>query len=72
MSGLVGPLGCVTFFLLSTLINRYLIAQVSRYVYAQERCEGNFRFQHLRVRNHAESIAFLRWVHLYHWQFIFC
>lgn len=62
VSGLVGPVGCVTFFLLSTLINKWLITQVSRLVYAQERCEGDFRFQHLRIRNNAESIALLRLV----------
>ena len=60
VNGLVGPVGCIVFFLLSTLMNKFLVQHVSRYVYEQERCEGDFRFQHLRIRNYAESIAFLR------------
>ena len=59
LNGLVGPLGCLAFFLISTLINRFLIANVSFYVYAQERREGDFRYQHMRIRGGAESIAFL-------------
>ncbi|KAJ6219596.1 hypothetical protein RDWZM_005408 [Blomia tropicalis] len=59
VNGLVGPVGCIVFFLLSTLMNKFLVQHVSRYVYEQERCEGDFRFQHLRIRNYAESIAFL-------------
>lgn len=58
-SGFVGPLSCVIFFLVSSLLNHFLISNVSFYVYAQEKAEGDFRFQHLRVRNNAEAIAFL-------------
>lgn len=59
LNGFVGPLGCLVFFLISTFANKYLISSVSRRVYAQERCEGDYRFQHTRIRNHAEAIAFL-------------
>lgn len=58
-SGFVGPVSCVVFFLISSLLNHFLISKVSFYVYAQEKAEGDFRFQHLRVRNNAEAIAFL-------------
>ena len=57
--GWVGPLGCLIFFLVSTLFNRHLISLVLRWVYLQQKCEGDFRYQHLHVRKSAESIAFL-------------
>lgn len=56
----IGPLSCLILFVIFSLINYFLIQIVSRYVYAQQKSEGDFRFQHLRVRNQSESIAFIR------------
>ena len=39
-------------------MNKFLIDAVSVRVYAQERAEGDFRYQHIRVRTNAEPIAF--------------
>ncbi len=57
--GYIGPTGCVAFFVISTIINKSLMSPIVNLVYSQEKCEGNFRYQHLHVRNNAESIAFL-------------
>ncbi|KAJ6221875.1 hypothetical protein RDWZM_000420 [Blomia tropicalis] len=59
LNGFVGPIGCLVFFLISTLINRFLILNVSKWVYKQEQCEGDFRAQHFHIRHKAEAIAFL-------------
>ncbi|CAG2110509.1 unnamed protein product [Medioppia subpectinata] len=58
--GYIGPLGCLIFFLCSTAINKGLISLVLHFVYLQQRAEGDYRFQHTRVRNEAESIAIQR------------
>ena len=57
--GYIGPLGCLLFFIISTLLNKSLISSVLQWVYLQQKYEGNFRFEHIHVRNEAESIAFL-------------
>lgn len=57
--GYVGPLGCLIFFLFSTGINKSLISLVLKWIYQQQRSEGDFRYEHLHVRDNAESIAFL-------------
>lgn len=56
----LGPFFCLVLFFIFSFINIHLIEFVSRYVYAQQKSEGDFRFQHLRVRNQSESIAFIR------------
>lgn len=60
VTGALGPLACVIFFVISTVINRFLVKNIATKIYEQEKCEGDFRSQHYRVRNNAESIAFLR------------
>lgn len=60
ISSFVGPVGCAIFFILATFISKFLIVNVSKYIYAQEMAEGDFRYQHTRIRNNAESIALLR------------
>lgn len=58
--GILGPIGCFVFFLLSTVINRILMKSIVSLVYQQEKMEGNFRFHHMTVRSNAESIAMTR------------
>ena len=60
VTGFLGPLTCVIFFVISSTINRFLVKKIAQKVYQQEQCEGDFRSQHFRVKNHAEAIAFLR------------
>nr|XP_046913246.1 lysosomal cobalamin transporter ABCD4-like [Dermatophagoides farinae]XP_046913247.1 lysosomal cobalamin transporter ABCD4-like [Dermatophagoides farinae] len=58
-TGWLGPISCLMLFVIGSGINLFLINRVSHYVYQQERREGDFRFQHVRIRNNAESIAFI-------------
>ncbi|XP_054168656.1 lysosomal cobalamin transporter ABCD4-like [Oppia nitens] len=55
--GYIGPLGCFIFFIVTTVLNKSLISMVSNKVYLQQQSEGNYRFQHIHVRNNCESIA---------------
>ncbi|CAG5116572.1 unnamed protein product, partial [Candidula unifasciata] len=54
----LGPVSTVTFFIIFTVINKLLMSPVAKYVYLQEKMEGNFRFQHMQIRVNAESAAF--------------
>lgn len=61
--GYVGPSGvlmALTFFILGAFIQRPLMNRIAHYVYNQERLEGDFRAQHMRVRAKSESIAIMR------------
>lgn len=59
-TGPVGPISCLVLFVIGTSMNYFVIKQISLLVYQQERYEGDFRFQHLRIRNNAEAIVFMR------------
>ncbi|XP_064600935.1 lysosomal cobalamin transporter ABCD4-like [Liolophura sinensis] len=59
-TGYIGPVSVVCFFLVATVINKFLMSPVVNYVYKQERMEGNFRFKHMQMRTHSESVAFYR------------
>ncbi|KAL8585399.1 hypothetical protein ACOMHN_063177 [Nucella lapillus] len=57
-TGAIGPVSVVIFFLVFTVINKFLMTPVVHYVYLQERREGDFRFKHMQMRVCAESAAF--------------
>ncbi|GAB6024536.1 ATP-binding cassette sub- D member 4 [Chamberlinius hualienensis] len=59
VSGYIGPVGVLAFFIIGTVINKLLMTPVVRFVVKQEKFEGDFRFNHMRVRSNAESLAFL-------------
>jgi ABC-type uncharacterized transport system fused permease/ATPase subunit len=46
------------YFLVWTGINKIFISAVSRTIFKQNICEGNFRFLHTQIRTYNESIAF--------------
>ncbi len=46
------------FFVVSSVLNRFLISPVSRAAAEHERREGDFRFRHLAARTEAEGIGF--------------
>ena len=49
----------LAFFLLGTVINRFLASGLVRLYFQHERLEGHLRFLHVHVRTHAEAVAFL-------------
>ena len=59
VSGYLGPVSILAYFLLSTLLARFLSPPLSRAIYAKEREEGLFRQLHQHTLLHHESIAFL-------------
>ena len=60
VTGYMGPLFVVIFFMVSTIVNKFLMSPVASLVYQQERLEGDFRFKHMQVRSNAEPAAFFR------------
>lgn len=58
-TGWIGPVSTVVFFVVFTVLNKFLLAPVVPRVYQQEKQEGRFRHAHARVKDHTESIAFL-------------
>lgn len=57
--GWVGPVGSFVFFLVCTLVNKFIMSPIVGLIYDQERREGDFRFQHMHIRSEAESIALI-------------
>lgn len=51
------PLLVLGYWLIAFCLNKLLMNPSVAAVFRQEQLEGNFRFQHLRVRTYAESIA---------------
>ncbi|XP_065833740.1 lysosomal cobalamin transporter ABCD4-like isoform X2 [Oscarella lobularis] len=58
--GYYGPALVYTYFGFGAVINRLIMTPIVRLVFGQEKLEGNFRFQHVQFRNHAETVAFYR------------
>ncbi|KAG1693332.1 ATP-binding cassette sub-family D member 4 [Nymphon striatum] len=56
--GYEGLLAAYVFFFISGCINVVFMSPIVKATARQERCEGDFRFQHMHLRIHAESIAF--------------
>eukprot|EP01114_Cavostelium_apophysatum_P024712 TRINITY_DN976_c0_g1_i2.p1 TRINITY_DN976_c0_g1~~TRINITY_DN976_c0_g1_i2.p1 ORF type:complete len:603 (-),score=109.23 TRINITY_DN976_c0_g1_i2:19-1827(-) len=55
--GWYAPLIVLGYFLLGYIINKFIMSPIVKLVFNQEQLEGNFRFDHVRVRTCAESIA---------------
>ncbi|XP_065919594.1 lysosomal cobalamin transporter ABCD4-like [Dysidea avara] len=58
--GYESPLLIFGFFLISTVLNKFLISPIASLVFKQEAKEGDFRFHHVQVRNKSESLALYR------------
>ena len=57
--GWTAPLSLLAFFILSCLITRAIIPPIARLVFVKEKREGDFRYLHVRLVDHAESISLL-------------
>jgi len=57
-AGWLGPTAMFIYFIVSTIINKLLMAPVVNLTAKLEQKEGDFRFKHMEVRSHAESLAF--------------
>ncbi|XP_076043148.1 lysosomal cobalamin transporter ABCD4-like isoform X2 [Oratosquilla oratoria] len=57
-TGWIGPTAIVLFFFVGTSINKFVMSPIVKYVMQQEEREGDFRFKHMQVRVHSESVAF--------------
>jgi len=56
----IGPVSIYLYFIGGTILNKFLMNPVVKYEIKQQVKEGDFRYQHLQVRNNAESMAFFR------------
>ncbi|WKY07301.1 hypothetical protein Q1695_007047 [Nippostrongylus brasiliensis] len=56
-----GPFGCsivYLYFIIGAIANRVLISPLTKWTARVEKCEGDFRYKHVSVRNNAEESAF--------------
>ena len=63
VTGWLGPVSCIIFFVLGSLINQLTLPFVVRESRKVEKCEGDYRWKHAKIREHAESIAMMRGSH---------
>lgn len=59
---LFGPLPptlCFLYFMLGAALTHWQAKKIVPLVYQQERCEGDFRAAHVRLRSNADSVVFL-------------
>ncbi|KAJ3338582.1 ATP-binding cassette sub- D member 4 [Gonapodya sp. JEL0774] len=59
VSGLIGPTAIYSYFIVSSVAVRYLLAPLVPLIYRKQQLEGDYRFLHTHVRTNAESIAVL-------------
>ncbi|GMS95621.1 hypothetical protein PENTCL1PPCAC_17796, partial [Pristionchus entomophagus] len=58
-----GPFGVgiiYGYFIVGTVISRLLLSPITKWAARMERAEGDFRYKHVSIRDHAEEIAFYR------------
>ena len=60
MMGWMGPVAIYSYFIIGSIINKFLMSRVSEIVWKQEKLEGSFRFGHARLRSNSEQIALYR------------
>ncbi|KXS09166.1 hypothetical protein M427DRAFT_64704 [Gonapodya prolifera JEL478] len=59
VSGIVGPVAIYSYFIISSLATRYLLAPLVPLIFRKQQLEGDYRFLHTHVRTNAEPIAVL-------------
>ncbi|VDK29777.1 unnamed protein product [Dibothriocephalus latus] len=59
-AGWLGPVSILVFFIVFSIINRFIVPWVARSVFERERQEGYFRFLHAHLRLQSEQAAFSR------------
>ncbi|XP_018021421.1 lysosomal cobalamin transporter ABCD4 isoform X1 [Hyalella azteca] len=57
-TGWLGPTMILIFFLLSSVVNRFVMDPIVPRVVQAEKCEGDLRFKHMQIRAGSESVAF--------------
>uniref|UniRef100_A0A1I7XPJ8 ATP-binding cassette sub-family D member 4 n=1 Tax=Heterorhabditis bacteriophora TaxID=37862 RepID=A0A1I7XPJ8_HETBA len=57
-SGWLGPFAIYVYFVVVTVVNKFLLSPIVGLVNEQEKREGDFRQRHMEVRSNIESIAF--------------
>uniref|UniRef100_A0A0K0EFB9 ABC transporter domain-containing protein n=1 Tax=Strongyloides stercoralis TaxID=6248 RepID=A0A0K0EFB9_STRER len=48
------------YFVIGTIVNRFLISPLSKWTSRVEKCEGNFRYKEVSIRDNCEQIALYR------------
>ncbi|XP_002739244.1 lysosomal cobalamin transporter ABCD4-like [Saccoglossus kowalevskii] len=59
-TGWIGPVAIYAYFILGTIINKFIMSPVVDLTFKQEKNEGIFRFRHMQIRVNSEAIAFFR------------
>ncbi|XP_070578295.1 lysosomal cobalamin transporter ABCD4-like [Ptychodera flava] len=59
-TGWYGPVFIYSYFVLGTILNKFVMSPVVNYTFKQEKNEGMFRFKHMQIRVNSEAIAFYR------------
>ncbi|XP_072175342.1 lysosomal cobalamin transporter ABCD4-like [Diadema setosum] len=58
ITGYLGPVVIYSYFIVGSIINRFIMSPVVNLTYQQEKREGIFRFKHAQLRANSESVAF--------------
>eukprot|EP00057_Strongylocentrotus_purpuratus_P019410 XP_011673884.1 PREDICTED: ATP-binding cassette sub-family D member 4 [Strongylocentrotus purpuratus] len=58
ITGYLGPLVIYCYFIVGSVINKFIMSPVVNLTYQQEKQEGIFRFKHAQLRANSESVAF--------------
>nr|XP_054756911.1 lysosomal cobalamin transporter ABCD4-like [Lytechinus pictus] len=58
ITGYLGPLVIYCYFIIGSVINKFIMSPVVNLTYQQEKQEGIFRFKHAQLRANSESVAF--------------
>ena len=57
--GWLGPICIYSYFIISCIINKFLMNPIAREIFMVEQKEGYFRYIHVMLRSNAESAAFV-------------
>lgn len=60
IAGWFGVVSIYVYFIVGTIINRFLISPLAKWSARVEKAEGDFRYKHVSVRDHSEETAFYK------------
>ncbi|XP_002155885.1 lysosomal cobalamin transporter ABCD4 [Hydra vulgaris] len=60
VSGYTGLLAIYGYFIIGSLLNKFIMSSIVNLIFQQEKLEGDFRYKHTELRSFFESIALMK------------